>query len=58
MARSNKGKDIGKKNAKNKQCKIAQSCNISDSTNSVEFANEPFNDNKKDKVKDTPKDEC
>lgn len=37
-----------KKDLKNRKCKVAQNCNISDVTDSVEFANEPFdNVNKK-----------
>lgn len=35
-------KDLGKKDARKDQCNFAQNCNISDVTNSVEFASEPF----------------
>lgn len=47
MAKANK-KNLGKKNT-DRNCKVNKNCNISDVTDSVEFANEPFNDTKKEK---------
>ena len=35
-------KNLGKKDFKSKNCKLAQTCNKTDLTDSVEFANEPF----------------
>lgn len=35
-------KDLGKKSARKDQCNFAQNCNITDVTDSVEFASEPF----------------
>jgi hypothetical protein len=55
VAKNTRDKDIGKKNAKNKQCKIAQNCNITDS---VEFAQEPCADDKKKKARDDKNDRC
>jgi hypothetical protein len=50
LSKNKRDKDIGKKNARNNQCKLAQSCNTNDATNSVEFAKEP--DATKKKIKD------
>jgi hypothetical protein len=50
LSKNKRDKDIGKKNARNNQCKLAQSCNTNDATNSVEFAKEP--DAAKKKIKD------
>lgn len=47
-------KNLSKNDLKNKKCSVAQNCNISDVTDSVEFANEPFdNVNKKKCAQDT-----
>jgi hypothetical protein len=40
-------KNLGKKDLK--KCRVAQKCNISDVTDSVEFANEPFDNNDRKK---------
>lgn len=54
MAKNKNNKNLGKKNVnKNNNCKLTQNCNTSDVTDSVEFANEPFdNVNKKKCAKD------
>ncbi len=58
MAGKNRDKDLGKKNSKNRECKIAQNCNVSGVTDSVEFASEPFA-RKSDKNKaDRRQDKC
>jgi hypothetical protein len=50
-------KNLGKKDLKNKKCRVAQSCNVSDVTDSVEFANEPFNNNDRKKCVQNDKNE-
>lgn len=58
MAKNDK-KNLGKKDFKNQRCKIAQNCNISDVTDNVEFANEPFDNlNKKKCSKDNNNNKC
>lgn len=45
MDKANRDKGFSKKNARNGGgCKIGQNCNVSDVTDSVEFADEPFAD--------------
>lgn len=58
MARKNRDKDMGNKNNKNRQCKLAQNCNISDVTDSVEFASEPFACKSEKNKADRRKDKC
>ena len=42
MTKADKGKDPGRKNTKDKACKVPRDCSLSDVTDSVEFASEPF----------------
>ena len=53
MAKNKKDKKLGKKDLKKGNCKLTQNCNVSDVTDRVEFANEPFDDvNKKKCARD------
>ena len=53
MAKNRKNKNLSKKELKKANCRVNQNCNISDVTDSVEFANEPFdNVNKKKCARD------
>lgn len=54
-----KQKNLGKKELKNKNCKTAQSCSKTDLTDSVEFANEPFdNADRKKCARDKKNNNC
>lgn len=47
MAR--KDKRLNRKKVEQAKCDVKQNCNISDLTDSVEFADEPFNNDNKQK---------
>jgi hypothetical protein len=55
VAKANKGKDFGGKKSRS-NCRAARGCNVSDTTNSVEFANEPFAEQRQNKCAEKKQD--
>ncbi|MCL5981212.1 MAG: hypothetical protein M1571_01590 [Firmicutes bacterium] len=44
MTKDEKGKDPSRKSIKDKACKAPRDCSVSEVTDSVEFASEPFDE--------------